>query len=177
MWASIYPPLADQASQWTATSWASVCSFKSTKWDPVISEVQSEHSSYFFPTNSSRCLSETFCLALSGKNHVCPLLWLAPFTTLDEEPRAQRGSGPVLSGPPTRSCAPLFLAVTMFPLKTRMQQVSSCTNLCPFLKLSQKHAPGINYLSLFIYPFTIHFTHEPLGFPLCLFLSFCCSPW
>lgn len=42
------PPLADQASQWTAPSRASVCSFKSTKWAPVISEVPSEHSSYFF---------------------------------------------------------------------------------------------------------------------------------
>lgn len=125
-----------------ASSRASVCSFKCTRQAQMISEVQSEHSSYFFQQIPlDVCLSETFCLALSNKNHVRPLLWLAPFTTLDEEPLAKRGSGPVPSALHTRSCAPLFLAgmgTTVFPLKTGKWKVSSCTFLCPFLKLSQK---------------------------------------
>ena len=91
------------------SSQASVCSFKSTKLAQMISEVQSEHSSYFFrQIFLDVCLSETFCLALSSKN-VCPLLQLAPFTTLDEEPFAKRGSWPSTPTPrPTRSCAPLI---------------------------------------------------------------------
>lgn len=136
------PPGLTRLPSGHTSSQASVCSFKSTKLAQMISEVQSEHSSYFFQQILlDVCLSETFCLALSSKN-VCPLLQLAPFTTLDEEPFAKRGSWPSTPTPAPHGAVPhLFLAVmglAMSPLKTRKWKVTSCTYLCPFLKLSQK---------------------------------------
>ena len=43
------------------------------------------------------------------------------------------------------------MGLAVSPLKTRKWKVTSCTYLCPFLKLSQKGAPGINHLSPFVY--------------------------
>lgn len=108
----------------------------------MISEVQSEHSSYFSQQILLDVrLSETFHLTLRCKHRFCPRLWLVPLTTLTEEPFAKRGSGPGPPLPTHRVVPHSFLAITgitVSPLKTRNDKFTAVPTCVPSLNSSRR---------------------------------------
>lgn len=166
------PPPNDQVPQCSGTSRASACSFTKPELAQMISEVRSQHMFCLFQKILLEvCLSETFCLTHSSRNHFHPLLQLTPFTTLRQEPFAKRGAGGVPYSPrmefhPT-DCLKPWESLSFFynPGSGRFIAIASCVSAANSTRSEYQESTTFHHL----------FT-EPLCVQLFPFLSFCCSP-
>lgn len=170
-WTSVPPP-NDQVPQCSGPSRASACPFTKPELAQMISEVWSQHTSCLFQKILLEvCLSETFCLTHSSRNHFHPLLQLTPFTALGQEPFAKRGAGGVPSSPRMESqptdCLKPWESLSFFynPGSGRFIAIASCVSAANSTRSEYRESTTFRHL----------FT-EPLCVQLFPFLSFCCSP-